>query len=183
MKKCLVLIDLQNDYFHGGNMELVRIEEAASQAGLLLETFRGEGLPVIHVRHLAVRSGATFFLPGTPGAEINGKVEPRGEERVITKNYPNSFRDTELLKTLQKTGTPHLVICGAMSHMCIDATTRAAFDLGFHCTVAQDACATRDLFFQGRTVTAADVHAAFMAALSVPYARVCTTGEIRKEMV
>lgn len=39
-------------------------------------------------------------------------------------------------------------------------------------------CATRDLLFKGRTMPAADVHAAFMAALSFPCAQVLSTREI-----
>jgi nicotinamidase-related amidase len=57
-----------------------------------------------------------------------------------------------------------------MSHMCIDATTRAAYDLGLKCTLIHDACATRDLEFQGKKVPADEVHASFMAALGWWYA-------------
>ena len=64
-----------------------------------------------------------------------------------------------------------------MTHMCIDTTTRAAFDLGYKCHVVADACATRNLEFNGRSVSAADVQAAFMAALSVPFAQVSSTDQ------
>jgi nicotinamidase-related amidase len=178
MNSCLILVDFQNDYFPGGAMELVGIEAAAANARLLLTDFRRTGSPVIHIRHVSARPGATFFLPGTDGAEIHPLMTPREGETVIEKNFPNSFRTTPLLDTLKRMGRDALVICGAMSHMCIDATTRAAFDLGFTCTVAEDACATRDLVFKGRVVRAADVHASFMAALSVPYAAVVATHEI-----
>jgi len=178
MKNCLILVDIQNDYFPGGKMELVGIEEAAAQAQILLKEFRTARLPVIHVRHISVQPGATFFLPETDGADIHHVVAPREDETVFVKNYPNSFRGTPLLETLKNAKTDNLVICGAMSHMCIDATTRAAFDLGFSCTVAEDACATRDLIFKGTTVSAAEVHASFMAALSAPYANVLPTKEI-----
>ena len=97
---------------------------------------------------------------------------------MITKHFPNAFRDTGLLDALRSGGVTDLLIAGAMSHMCIDATTRAAFDLGFGCTVASDACATRDLSFAGETIPAAQVHAAFMAALAVPYARVAPVDEL-----
>ena len=56
--------------------------------------------------------------------------------------------------------------------MCIDTTVRAAFDLGYRCRVAADACATRDLEYDGRKVAAADVHAAYMAALGAVFAEV-----------
>ncbi|MBU0968842.1 MAG: cysteine hydrolase [Proteobacteria bacterium] len=178
MNTCLIVIDLQNDYFPGGNMELVGIEAAAANARLLLDRHRETGSAVIHIQHLAARPGATFFLPETTGAAINELVAPRENEIVVQKNYPNSFRDTSLLKILKQEKIGNLLISGAMSHMCIDATVRAAFDFGFTCLVAEDACATRDLEFKGRTIKATDVHASFMAALSVPYAQVLSTKEL-----
>lgn len=183
MKNCLILVDFQNDYFPGGNMELVGIEEAAAQAQTLLNEFRKAKLPVIHVQHISARPGATFFLPETDGARIHRMVTPQEDEIVVVKNFPNSFRGTSLLELLKKGKTDNLVICGAMSHMCIDATTRAAFDLGFNCSVAEDACATRDLIFKSKTIKASAVHASFMAALSVPYAKVVSTKEIIAGMV
>lgn len=172
MKTALLIVDIQNDYFPDGNMALVEMDAAAAKASELLTAFRRHTLPRYHVQHLSIRPGATFFLPNTPGAEIHETVKPKSGETLIQKHFPNAFRDTKLLETVQADGVDHLVICGAMSHMCIDATTRAAFDLGFRCTVIEDACATRDLTFHGETVWAKDVHAAFMAALSVPYASV-----------
>lgn len=182
MDACLILIDLQNDYFIGGNMELVNIEPAAENAQRLLEKFRNKNLPVIHIQHISTRPGATFFLPKTKGVEINGMVFPLGGECIVEKNYPNSFRETDLLERLKETEKNTVVICGAMSHMCIDATTRAAFDYGFNCIVVEDACATRDLIFKDKTIKASDVHASFMAALSVPYAQVLTTSETLNNM-
>lgn len=168
----LLLVDIQNDYFRGGAMELVEMERATESSAALLAAFRGRGEKVYFVQHLSVQPGAVFFVPDTPGVEIHGSIAPRSGEPVTQKNFPNSFRATGLEATLRGDGIDHLVICGAMSHMCIDATTRAAFDLGFTCSVAEDACATRDLSFDGRTLPAKEVHAAFMAALSAPYATV-----------
>lgn len=175
MTTALLIVDLQNDYFPGGAMPLVGSDAAVAQAVKLLDRFRDEGLPVVHVRHLSVRPGSTFFLPGTPGAEIHPLLHPSPGEPVIEKHFPNSFRDTSLQQVLEDLGIKSLVICGAMSHMCIDTTVRAAFDLGYQCSVAADACATRDLEHAGHKVAAVDVHAAFMAALALPFARVDTT--------
>jgi len=171
----LLLVDIQNDYFPGGRMELRGMVEASRQAARLLHEFRARSLPIVHIQHLATRPGATFFLPGTSGSEIHASVSPSEGELVLEKHFPNAFRETGLLARLQFARAEELVICGAMSHMCIDATTRAAFDLGFRCTVAEDACATRDVQFKGETVPAAQVHAAFMAALASTYASVVTT--------
>lgn len=177
MKQALLLIDIQNDYFDGGTMTLVHADRASENAKLLLETFRSNKLPVIHIQHIATKAGATFFLPGTFGMEIHQNVQPLADEKVVIKHFPNSFRETELLDVLREYEITHLTVAGMMTHMCIDATTRAATDLGYVCTLVGDACATRNLEINGETVKAADVHNAFLAALNVTYATVSTTKE------
>jgi nicotinamidase-related amidase len=178
MADALVLIDIQNDYFPGGNMELVGAEQAARAAASLLAAFRAAGLPVVHVRHENMRPGSTFFIPGTPGAEIHPLLAPLPGEDVILKHFPNSFRETPLLDILRAKAATRLTVCGMMTHMCVDTGVRAAFDLGFECRLAADACATRDLSFGGRTVAAADVQAAYLAALGAAFARVVPTAEL-----
>jgi nicotinamidase-related amidase len=175
MKQAILLIDIQNDYFEGGTMTLVNAGQASENARLLLENFRNKDLPVIHIQHIATKPGATFFLPDTAGAEIHKNVQPTANEKVIIKHFPNSFRETELMSFLQEKEITDLVICGMMTHMCIDATTRAAKDLGYNCTLIGDACATRNLEINGEKVKAADVQNAFLAALNATYATVTST--------
>lgn len=158
-------------------MELVGIEEAGARAGDLLKRFRKNRWSTVHVQHLSVGDRSTFFLPHTRGAEIHEMVHPLQGERVVQKHFPNSFRETRLHSELTKAGIERLVICGAMSHMCIDATTRAGADLGFECVVIHDACSTKDLRFGGKIIPADDVHGAFMAALESAYAKVMSLGE------
>ena len=177
MKTTLLLIDWQNDYFPGGRLELVGIEAAAARAQTLLMAFRKSGRPIFHVQHVAVGPEATFFLPDTAGVEIHATLQPLPKEPVIQKHFPNSFRKTGLLEAFCRAGIEDLLICGAMSHMCIDATTRAAFDYGLRCQVIHDACATRNLVFESLEVPAAQVHAAFMAALQARYAQVLSLEE------
>ncbi len=178
MKDALIIVDMQNDYFPGGRMELSGIETAAENAGELLAFYRAHETDIFYIQHHSVRKEAGFFLPDTRGVEIHPALTPMPDERVMKKHYPNSFRETELLDVLKAGAIGQLTICGAMSHMCIDATTRAAFDLGFRCRVVTDACATRDLVFEGETIPAASVHGAFMAALSPIYAVLKTTRQI-----
>lgn len=174
----LLIVDMQNDYFPQGAMELAGILDAAANAARLLQYFRDRGVPLFHIRHIATRPEAGFFLPGTDGAEIHPSLAPATGEKVITKNRPNSFVNTTLLDELRQLDSKRLVICGAMSHMCIDATVRAAKDYGFDCVVAHDACAARDLDFLGTRVPAAEVHAAYMAALAWAYAEVAATDDL-----
>ncbi len=178
MKSALLLIDIQNDYFPSGKMELVGAEAAGHKAGSLLEAARKKGILVIHIQHLSTRPDATFFTPETAGSAIHDLVKPLPEEYVVQKNYPNSFRATNLQDILTTAGIEHLFIGGMMTHMCVDATVRTAADLGYNCTLAFDACATRDLVWQGKVIVADQVHGSFIAALSGLYAQVLPTSEV-----
>ena len=108
-ERALVIIDIQNDYFPGGKMELEGADAAAAKAARAIAKFRDQRLPLIHVRHLSVRPGSTFFILGTAGAEIHEQVRPRQGEKEIEKNFPNSFRGTDLDQALKESGTKELV--------------------------------------------------------------------------
>lgn len=176
--RALVVVDLQNEYLPTGKLALVGIEQALANAARVIAAFRDRGDLVVNVRHEAAQQDAPLFTPGTDGVRINAAVTPREGEPVIVKHFPNSFRDTPLDGLLKKAGVTELTIVGAMSHMCIDATARAAFDFGYTVTVVGDACATRALSIDGVEVPATHVHAAFMAALAFAYATVVSTTDL-----
>ena len=178
MARALVIIDIQNDYFPGGRSELVGAGGAADRAAEVLAGFRERGEQVVHVQHVWDAADAEFFAPGTQGVEINPVVAPDGGEAVVQKAFPNGFQETDLEKRLRDGDASQLVLCGMMTSMCVDATVRAAVDLGFECTVVHDACATKDLSFDGRRVAAADVHAAFLAALGDGYAALTSASDV-----
>lgn len=175
--RALLLIDLQKEYTATGKLPLVGIDLAVANAAEVLAKSRQRGDRIVHVHHIGGSKDAPVFTPGSQGTEVITEVRPMAGEAVIQKNYPNSFRATSLDELLRREGVTDIVIIGAMSHMCIDATTRAAADLGYNVTLIHDACATRDLEFAGRKVNAADVHAAFVSALGYAYAKVVTAAE------
>lgn len=180
MKHAVLVVDLQKEYLATGKLPLVNIDGAVSKAEQVLTYARQQNIPVIHVLHESSDPTAPLFTPNTDGVTVITQVAPINDEVLILKNYPNSFLKTNLLEVLKQQEITDLTIIGAMSHMCIDATTRAASDLDFKCTVIEDACATMDLEFDGKTVSADQVHATLMAALAFAYAEVKTTAEFVK---
>ena len=99
-------------------------------------------MPVIHVRHVSLGKGATFFLPDTKGAEFHPLATPRKTaKKYFMKHYPNSFRETGLHEYLGELGVKKIHLAGAMTNMCIDTATRAGFDLGYKMVVHADCCA------------------------------------------
>ena len=173
----VIVIDLQNEYWPTGNVPLEGVDAAAANAARLLEKTRAAGGLIVHVQHLSADPSMPIFQPGSNGAEINAAVRPADGEPVVQKYYPNAFRDTGLKKMLDDKGVKDVVIVGAMSHMCIAATARAAADFGYNVTILHDACATREIDFGGVTVPAAHVHAANMSALAYAYGAVIPTSE------
>lgn len=172
MKTGLILVDIQNDYFNGGKNVLVNPEQAAIQAEKVLKFFREHGWAIFHVRHISLNPNASFFMPGTVGADFYEGTSPLDGEEIIIKHKPNSFLDTSLKEKLQEKDIHTLVVCGMMTHMCIDTTVRAATNYGNLVTLIEDACATKDLEWRGITVPADQVHNAYMAAIDGTFAKV-----------
>ena len=178
MHRALVIVDIQNDYFPGGAHPLIGPEAAAAAARSVLDVFRDAGETVVHVQHVSEEAGASFMRPGTHGVEIHELVSPRPGEPVVQKAHPNAFLGTLLEDELRARGVDHVVVCGMMTSMCVDATVRAAVDLGFSATVVHDGCAAPDLEFAGETIPAHVVHGAFLAALGDGYAELRSAEQV-----
>jgi nicotinamidase-related amidase len=167
-KSALLLIDIQDFYFPGGRSALVEPEKAALNAARLLERFRNKNLLIVHVRHNS-----------EPGGKINDIVRPLPDEKIISKSEVNSFKGTGLNEFLKSMQIDTLVICGMQTHMCVEAATRAASDLGYKCALIHDACATKDLKFGDRVIKSEDVHYSTLSTLR-SYATIMSTEEFLK---
>ena len=165
MKTALLVIDIQKDYFPGGKFPLVEPLAAAKNAYMLLQCCREHGERHVHIQHISLEPDADFFIKGDNGSDIHDAVAHFEGEPIVYKHYPNSFRETNLLEILKGWDIKRVVITGMMTHMCVDATARAAADFGFKVIVAEDACATCDLKYGDTVIPAEHVHKAFLAAL------------------
>jgi nicotinamidase-related amidase len=171
----LVIIDAQNVYLDGP-LPLFGIEAALLEVGKFLKAARDGGVPAIHIQHLDEPDGG-FFAEGSHSAEIISAVAPIGGETVVAKSFPNAFAGTTLYETLKKieaeTGRNEVILVGFMTHMCISATARAAFDLGIRTTVVANAAATRDLPDpMGGAIAANTVHRTALAEIADLFATV-----------
>lgn len=160
----LLIIDIQDFYFPGGAMPLVGPEAASRNAARILEKFRAEGRLVVHVGHNAKDKMG-----------FREAVAPKSDEKIFYKDEVSAFNGTDLLSYLKEQKVQRLVIMGMQTHMCVEAAVRAAYDLGFECILVGDACATRNLKYKDREVSAEDVHAATLSTLDRTYAAVVDT--------
>lgn len=177
-KTVLVLIDIQNIYFTKGKYLLHEPLKAAKAAHDVLEIFRKENMPVIHVKHSFKTDGYeedSVFLN-----DIHEAVYPAENEIIVDKNYPNAFLNTKLSECLDKLDAKNLVIAGMMSHMCVDTTVRACQDYGYKVTVISDACTTKALQWNGNEISAETVHVSYMAGLNGMFADVISLNDLEK---
>ena len=170
MSPVLILIDIQNVYFEDGPYLLDAPIATARNAKLVLDYFRTMNLPIIHVGHEFYAGDESE--KAAHSRNIHQIVEPIKGEIVIWKERPNAFWKTDLRSKLEAIGAKQLVICGMMSHMCIDTTVRACKDFDYSVILIEDACTTKDLGFNREILPAKIVHQSFMAALNNTFADV-----------
>ena len=171
----LLIIDAQNEYL-SGPLALSGMDAATANIARLLEAARKARRPVIHIRHLGT-VGGMFDPQGERGAFIKG-LEPQGDELIIEKRMPNAFNDTGLQKALENLGSLDVIVCGFMSHSSVSTTVRAAKNLGFRCTLVEDACATRDLPYKGGILSAEHVQQTEMAIMADNFATLALTQDL-----
>ena len=163
-KSVLILIDCQNTY-REGVMQLEGVEPALRECSVLLARARSGGTPVIHIQHDA-GVGSPYDVTA-PIGQIADIVAPMRGEKIIVKAYPSSFEKTDLDAELKRLGATDLVIAGFMTHVCVNSTTRAAFNHGYRSTVVANATATRSLPNPyGGSVPAKEMHESALAALA-----------------
>lgn len=169
MKEALLIIDVQNDYFPGGANPQHMALEAETVIRKWIDDSRKVGRPIIYMQHFNGPEDS-FFRPGTEGAEISPRVAPMSGEKVIVKFAPNSFLHTELDRYLKSLHVEKLIVCGMMTHMCVDTTVRSAMDYGYKVDLIADGCATRDLTIGDITIPAETVQRTYLASLSGTFA-------------
>ena len=171
MNDVLIIIDVQNDYFPGGANELYKPLDAEKKIIQLIKESRNIGRPIVYIQHINPPEDY-FFLEGTYGVEISERIKPTENDKIVIKRYPNSFLETDLDRYLKSINAEELIICGMMTHMCVDTTVRAAMDYGYRVKLVADACATMDLTINGETIPAPIVQKAFLASLEGVFATI-----------
>lgn len=164
-ERALIVIDVQNDYFPGGAWALPGAMAALPRIQHLIARARERGEPVVFIQHVTP-PGAPVFAEGSHGVELHADLDVRSEDPRFTKAHPSSFQDTGLQDYLQQVGIRALDVCGFMTQMCCDTTTREAYARGYSVRLFTDACAAKDLVVEGETLPADVVHKVSLGALA-----------------
>lgn len=128
-----------------------RFYSAVDNCALLLQAARDASIACIHIKIEAMSGNARdtgpahrrlgwCYPPGSKETQFLDQVKPADGEIVITKTVSGAFTATNLDAVLRHMGISWLVIAGFETDECIEATGRAALDLGYIALFAEDAC-------------------------------------------
>ena len=141
MTKALLLIDLQNDYFPGGKFPLWNTEVVLENIERAIAKANTQGVPVIHIQHIAKGGLSPFFNEGTPGADIHPSILAAAPKAtVVVKEFADSFEKTNLEETLTKLGVTDLLVCGMMTQNCVTHTAISKAAEKYSVTILPDCC-------------------------------------------
>ena len=147
MKKALLLIDLQNDYFPGGKFPLWNTDAVLSTIEQAIQAAQAKNIPIIHIQHIANPDMgiAPFFNQGTDGANIHPRILAAAPDApVVIKEYADSFVKTDLEEILTGLGVEELLICGMMTQNCVTHTAISRSAEKYKVSILPDCCTTVD---------------------------------------
>jgi len=173
--RALIVIDVQNEYFPGGAWALPDAEKALPNITGLIAGARDRGEAVVFIQHVAP-ADSPVFAAGSPGMAMRAELKVRPEDPTFQKSHPSAFQDTGLQEFLKGAGIGRLDICGFMTQMCCDTTTREAYGRGYSLRLFHDACAARDLDTEEGAIPHDVVHRTHLASLA-RFAKIVTTAQ------
>jgi nicotinamidase-related amidase len=176
MKRALLVIDVQNEYFTGklpvtyppGSLEnIVRAMEHARQ----------NRIPVVVIQHTSPQKDAAVFRKGTKEWDLHPKIASQVYDHLIEKNLPGSFTGTDLESWLKEKKIDTIVITGYMTQICCDTTARQAVHMGLAVEFLSDATGTLPVSNKAGSVTAEELHRAILVTQAMMFSKVMTTDQ------
>jgi len=169
----LLIVDLQVAMFESESEPPIHdAHRLLQRAADLIQRARTAGVPVIFVRHDG--GPGDPLEAGRPGWDIHPTLEPAPEETIVEKSWPDSFQETDLGDLLAQGGITRLIIAGAQTDFCINATCRRAAALGYDTTLVADTHST----WGSKGKTAEEIIAAHNSQLGEAGVRLAESGSV-----
>jgi len=176
MKRALLVIDVQNEYFTGA-LPVSYPKKSFENIIKVMKTAKENNIIVIAIQHTALQKNATTFVKNSLEWKLHEKVESVSYHYLVEKNLPGSFTDTDLQKILKQHDIDTVTISGYMTQMCCDTTSRQAFHLGYSVEFLSDATGTLDISNYAGKISAEELHRAILVTQAMRFSKVLSTDD------
>jgi nicotinamidase-related amidase len=174
MKKALLVIDVQNEYFTG-KLPITYPEGSLDNIIKAMAAASNNNVPIVVVQHTAPQQYSMTFRKGSHEWSLHPAIEAQSYDYLIEKNLPGSFTGTDLEMWLRERSIDTVVVSGYMTQMCCDTTARQAMHLGFSVEFLSDATGTLQITNSAGTIGAAELHKAILITQAMRFSKVLTT--------
>jgi len=173
----LVILDLQKAIDHP-DWGIRNNPEAEANIAALLQVWRANTWPVIHVKHNS--SGPrSHYRTGQDGNNFKTVVVPISGEAIAAKTVHSAFVESDLRNALEALGTKTFILAGVKTNNSIETTVRHGSNLGYDIHLLADGCFTHDqIDWTGKRWAADDIHAIALSNLDGEYCRVTTSKHV-----
>ena len=176
MKRALLTIDVQKEYF-SGKLPVTYPPESLENILNVIDSAQSSDVPIILIQHTALQENAETFVKGTDGWEIISEVLTREYDYLVEKNLPGSFTGTDLETWLREQNIDTVTISGYMTQMCCDTTARQAFHRGFKVEFLSDATGTINVSNYAGKVSDEELHRAILVTQAMRFSNVVSTAD------
>lgn len=177
MKRALIVVDVQNEYFDGGALPISYPPRSFEQIKTAIAKAQEEGIFTVLVQHTSLKENAGAFVRGSHLWEFHDEIKKIKPDLYIEKNHASSFVGTDLNYRLRTLGINTVTIIGYMTQNCCDATARDASQLGYNVEFLSDANGTLAFSNSAGEVSAEELHRSFLVAQAFGFSRVLTLDE------
>lgn len=174
MKRALLIVDVQNEYF-SGLLPITHPQGHLNNILRVMDVAKTNGIPIIVIQHTFPQPEMPFFKKGTQEWDLHPEIQSRPHDFMIEKNLPGSFTGTDLESWLRNEKVDKIVIAGYMTHMCCDTTARQAVHRGFTVEFLSDATGTLPLKNEAGEVSAEELHRSILCAQQMLISEVIST--------
>ncbi|SDL64495.1 isochorismatase family protein [Arthrobacter sp. ok362] len=179
LRRALVIIDVQNDYFTpGGPLEIQYPDRFESLGNITraIDLAERHGMPIVSVQH-EYPAGAPVFAEGSEGWKLHPEISSRRKDswKHIVKNYASVFAGTDFEPWLRDNQVDAITVIGYMTNNCDLATAAVAEPLGIAVELLSDASGAIHLANEAGTANARQLHETLMVLLHSNFAAVATT--------
>lgn len=176
-RRALLVIDVQNEYVDGQLLiEHPPVAQSLAAIGRAMDAARLHGVPVVVVQNTGP-AGGPLFAAGSHGWELHEVVASRPRDHHIEKRLPSAYAGTDLAAWLHEHAVDTLVVCGYMTHNCVDSTVKHALHAGTSVEVLQDAIGAVPYTNRAGRASAEEIHRAFCVVMQSRFAAVMDTDE------